>query len=176
MQRTSISPTQVISTDADNSKAAKSLLFGGKNSKKAINERLVKRMPTQLTIIKPIFDKYEGKMSSNSSITPTEEFEFKYDLNLKNLGTGSSSVVYECTVRNEFDSPCLSNADEVQDDPEVHLCVKVTKLADEAQVAACENEYRILKSLNHPAIVKCYDFYPDLINNQCMTVLQRIYG
>lgn len=59
---------------------------------------------------------------------------------------------------------------------ETKLCVKVTKLTDEAKLPACMNEFNLLQSLEHPGIMKCHEIYPDAVNNQCLTVLERVRG
>lgn len=112
---------------------------------------------------------------SSAQNTPTDQFETKYKKHQK-LGSGCSSTAYACTLRNNMTFTCVLE-EKIEDKPcETKLCVKVTKFTDEAKLPACENEFSLLQSLSHPAIVKCHDFYPDLVNNQCMTVLDRIEG
>jgi serine/threonine protein kinase len=153
------------------------LLLGNKLNKKptlGLNRPKLTLMKTTST------DQNESTSSSASFFsstqnTPTDQFETKYKKH-EVLGAGCSSTAYACTKRNNLDfSSALE--EKIEDNScETKLCVKVTKFTDEAKLPACQNEFSLLQSLSHPAIVKCHDFYPDQVNNQCLTVLDRIKG
>ena len=64
------------------------------------------------------------------------------------------------------------------DDSNFELAVKVFRynLSDDIYERTCQNEYKILKQLNHPHIVNVFDIYKHGFFSSCFLILERAPG
>ena len=64
------------------------------------------------------------------------------------------------------------------DDSNIELAVKVFRYnqSDDIYEKTCQNEFRILKKLNHPYIISAFDIYKHGFFSSCFLILERAPG
>ena len=98
-----------------------------------------------------------GCGQSINKVDSETPFTLKYDMRKGReavvLGEGAFGIVYRAKVRSIDDQPPL---------PDVAVkCINTDKM-EAKEHDALLTEVGILQKLNHPAIVKCYDFYEEV--------------
>ena len=102
---------------------------------------------------------------TDADIVSQQEDEYKNAfeklyIELEDLGEGCSSVVKKCENK-------ISK----------HLrAVKIIRNDDEEYIQSAENEYNLLKGLNHPQIVKMYDKIHDDTKGTLYLVMEYVEG
>ena len=108
-------------------------------------------------------------ISSDDSIPDGTCFEDKYVVLDKILGEGCSSVVKE--IKKIESELCLDESDE-----EELLVTKIIRTPEDELMEVAYNEYKLLKNLDHPNIVKMHEAYLNEMKQTMYLVMDMAKG